>query len=79
MTPTGQVINLLKTEPENWVQESCTLDHKSGIRIWTASFPYLNCGLYKPKRKTSFIDRIRLQIAVNKWHKLPLILNENNN
>lgn len=69
MKSIDQVISLLEKDPENWKQGEFSLDHSSGIRVWTANIPYLNIGIYHPKRKTGFIDGIRLQLAVNKWHK----------
>ena len=74
MTPLQQIINSLETEPELWTQGHFTLDHKYGFSIWTANIPYLDIGIYKPSRKIGFIDKIRLQIAVNRWHKKPLIM-----
>lgn len=72
MTPVQQAILSLDTEPNQWTQGDYTLSHKNGVSIWTANVPYLNIEIYRPKRKTGFIDRIRLQIAVNRWHRRPL-------
>jgi hypothetical protein len=75
VTPLQQVILSLSTEPELWTQNDHTLDHKNGTGLWTSNIPYLNTGIYKPYRKIGLIGGIRLQIAINKWHKLPLIMN----
>ena len=72
----NQVIELLKSEPENWKQDDYTLEHDDGISIWTGNVPYFNCGIYIPMRKVGFFDRIRLQVAVNRWHKSCGVLNK---
>jgi hypothetical protein len=74
MTLVDQVINLLADDPGGWTQGELTLGHKDGIEIWTSNIPYLNIGIYKPSRNIGFIDGIRLQLAVNRWHKQPLTL-----
>jgi len=75
MRPTDEAIALLKNDPTGWIQENCTLYHrKQGIRIWTANLPYFNVGIYEPGRKISFIEKIRLQNAVNEWHKTASIV-----
>ncbi len=65
-----QVIKLLEEDVGGWVQGNYTLNNKeAGIRIWTANMPYLNCNIHEPKRHIGFIGGIRLQLAVNKWHR----------
>lgn len=77
MKPVNQIISSLETEPEKWRQTEYTLDHENGTEIWTSNLPYLNIGIYRPRRKIGFIDKIRLQLAVNKWHRQPIQINEN--
>ena len=74
MKPLEQVILSLKTEPELWTQGNYTLKHQNGIELWTANIPYLDTGIYRPYRKIGFIGRIRLQIAINGWHRQPIKL-----
>lgn len=76
MTPLKQVTLSLKTEPEMWTQGENTIDHKNGVRLWTANIPYLCSEIYDLKRKIGFIGRIRLQIAINRWHKQPLVFDK---
>ena len=73
MTAVGEIIKLLEEEKDMWVQGEHTLSHKERkIEIWTSNLPYLDCGIYRPIRKTKPIEKIRLQLAINRWHKLPL-------
>jgi len=74
MGPLEQIINSLEHEPNEWVQTDYTLDNKNGVSLWTANIPFLNTRIYNPARKLGFIGKIRLQLAINKWHKKPLIL-----
>ena len=74
MTPLDQVINSLRDEPEKWVQTDYTLNHKEkGVQIWTANIPYIFVEIYRPERKIGIIGKIKLQLAVNRWHKQPLV------
>ena len=69
MKAVDEVIVSLKNDSHNWVQTEHTLNHKSGVEIWTANLPLFDIGFWYPKRKLSFIDKWRLQRAVNAWHK----------
>ena len=72
MSPVDQVIKSLNDNPDEWYQCDHTIRRNKSpfIAIWTSNMPYLDCALYEPKIKTGLIDRIRLQIAVNKWSKI---------
>ena len=64
-----QVMKLLETDPSGWSQTDVTLMHrKTGIAIWTYR-SWIGCHIRHPPRRASFIDRIRLLLAVNRWHK----------
>ena len=80
MKPVEQIINSLDTEPEKWSQGDYTLRHnEKGVEIWTSNMPYVNVGIYQPKRKVGFFDKIRLQLAVNRWHNKPLFIDKESN
>lgn len=73
MKPVLEIINSLEKDSEHWVQMDHTLVNSDrGWQIWTANVPYFDIGIYRPKRKIGFFDKIRLQRAVNRWHKNPL-------
>jgi hypothetical protein len=74
MKPVDQIISSLRAEPELWKQGAHTLSHKNGTEVWTANLPYLDVGIYNPSRRLGLFDKIRLQLAINTWHKEPLIL-----
>lgn len=70
-----QVIFLLESEPQEWIQGDYTLKNsKREIEIWTSNVPFFNTEIYRPIRKISLINKIKLQLAVYRWHKRPLIL-----
>jgi len=75
MTPVQQIIRSLESEPGKWEQTDFTLRHKEhNIEIWTRNLPYFNIGIYQPKRNIGFFEKVRLQLALNKWNKTPLIV-----
>lgn len=70
MPPVDQIIKSLNDSKQEWRQDNCTLTHiETNVQIWTENIPYLNCYIYSPKIKLGFIDKIRLQLAVNRWYK----------
>lgn len=72
MKPVDQIINLLKNDPENWRTCWVTINHKSGISIWTNTV--ILPEIYNPKRKISILDKIRLKLAINRWYRRPLTI-----
>lgn len=66
------IIKNLLSSPEDWIQEDCTIMHvPTRIEIWNrAGLPYP----YRPERiPLSFIDGIKLLLAIRKWRRLKLV------
>jgi hypothetical protein len=65
-----QIINSLSMEPEKWVQCDFTMKHReNGVSIWTSNLPIFDTGIRRPERRIGFYDKIRLYLAVRKWHR----------
>ena len=79
LSPTSFVIKSINENPESWQQTECTFNYlgEQNIQIWTANMPIFNTGFYLPKRKISFIDKIKLYMAIRSWHKSVPILTIN--
>jgi len=62
------VANSLLKNSNDWNESSCTLNHKSGIELWTENFYLVDLNFYRPvKMKIKFKDRVYLHKIINQW------------
>lgn len=45
-----------------WVKSYCTLEcRETGMSIWTANIPIINCHIYKPRLSFTLIQKLKIQ------------------